>query len=527
MIIYTMYDFIIYVNLKYIFTLLFCLIEMGIHNLIRYIHNSNQLDLSQCVSGDNIYISNIVYFDITYKLIEMYNKFMSLHTDDDFNNNIQSLIKYIENELLMMFNRLKYMNRIIYVFIDYKFINNLKERNVIFKDFLNIDINPRERFNAIPMIKRKYLKLCNTDDIDVIIYLIKKVRCMFELKSIYSISNKLNMRKYISIPYIIHVEKNATTRKCFEILNNEGIFRYSILRGGKYVTRKNRTNGLYKQRMGVNAKNNDVSECHSECKSEIQSECHSEIQSEQQNISPSLNDTHGYAKCNFNNEQYEDSIVPFTLLVYIFPNIVKHINDKIKNINFFGCEIESDFALSKHVHTYSKYAYPTIYSSDTDMLCLMCDVNCIIKLSINSNVYCKHSSDSNNRRTFLFVNPVLFWQGIFGCTLKKRIIIILCVLMGTDYNPYDSKSPIHIKYFSDILSLLHVEKYEDISEEILLSNIYSIIKNNEDNIHCKQTVLALNVYLNDLEDELHYITGDNVKVNMDLFIKYSKQIIYT
>ena len=519
MIIYTMYDFIICVNLKYIFTLLFCLIEMGIHNLIRYIHNSNQLDLSQCVSGDNIYISNIVYFDITYKLIEMYNKFMSLHTDDDFNNNIQSLIKYIENELLMMFNRLKYMNRIIYVFIDYKFINNLKERNVIFKDFLNIDINPRERFNAIPMIKRKYLKLCNTDDIDVIIYLIKKVRCMFELKSIYSISNKLNMRKYISIPYLIHVEKNATTRKCFEILNNEGIFRYSILRGGKYVTRKNRTNGLYKQRMGVNAKNNDVSECHSEC--------HSETQSEQQNISPSLNDTHGYAKCNFNNEQYEDSIVPFTLLVYIFPNIVKHINYKIKNINFFGCEIESDFALSKHVHTYSKYAYPTIYSSDTDMLCLMCDVNCIIKLSINSNMYCKNSSDSNNRRTFLFVNPVLFWQGIFGCTLKKRIIIILCVLMGTDYNPYDSKSPIHIKYFSDILSLLHVEKYEDISEEILLSNIYSIIKNNEDNIHCKQTVLALNVYLNDLEDELHYITSDNIKVNMDLFIKYSKQIIYT
>ena len=451
---------------------------------------------------------------------------MSLHTNNDFNNNIQSLIKYIENELLMMFNRLKYMNRIIYVFIDYKFINNLKERNVIFKDFLNIDINPRERFNAIPMIKRKYLKLCNTDDIDVIIYLIKKVRCMFELKSIYSISNKLNMRKYISIPYLIHVEKNATTRKCFEILNNEGIFRYSILRGGKYVTRKNRTNGLYKRNMGVNAKNNDVSECHSECKSEIQSECHSEIQSEQQNISPSLNDTHGYAKCNFNNEQYEDSIVPFTLLVYIFPNIVKHINDKIKNINFFGCEIESDFALSKHVHTYSKYAYPTIYSSDTDMLCLMCDVNCIIKLSINSSVYCKNSSDSNNRRTFLFVNPVLFWQGIFGCTLKKRIIIILCVLMGTDYNPYDSKSPIHIKYFSDILSLLHVEKYEDISEEILLSNIYSIIKNNEDNIHCKQTVLALNVYLNDLEDELHYITGDNVKVNMDLFIKYSKQIIY-
>ena len=501
-------------DLKYIFTLLFCLIEMGIHNLIRYIHNSNQLDLSQCVSGDNIYISNIVYFDITYKLIEMYNKFMSSHTDNDFNNNIQSLIKYIENELLMMFNRLKYMNRIIYVFIDYKFINNLKERNIVFKDFLNIDINPRERFNAIPMIKRKYLKLCNTDDIDVIIYLIKKVRCMFELKSIYSISNKLNMRKYISIPYLIHVEKNTTTRKCFEILNNEGIFRYYILRGGKYITRKNRTNGLYKQNMGVNTKNNDLNECQSEHRSECQS------------TPPASNDTNYDAKCNFNNEQYEDSIVPFTLLVYIFPNIVKHINDKIKNINFFGCEIESDFALSKHVHNYSNYAYPTIYSSDTDMLCLMCDVNCIIKLSINSNVYCKNTSD-NNRRTFLFVNPVLFWQEIFGCTLKKRIIIILCVLMGTDYNPYDSKSPIHIKYFSDILSLLHVEKYEDILEELLLSNIYSIIKNNEDNIHCKQTVLALNVYLNDLEDELHYITGDNVKVNMDLFIKYSKQIIYT
>ena len=46
---------------------------MGIHNLMKYMKSNDQVQLLQYESGDKIYMSNIVYFDITYKLIEIYN----------------------------------------------------------------------------------------------------------------------------------------------------------------------------------------------------------------------------------------------------------------------------------------------------------------------------------------------------------------------------------------------------------------------------------------------------------------------
>ena len=101
--------------------------------------------------------------------------------------------------------------------------------------------------------------------------------------------------------------------------------------------------------------------------------------------------------------------------------------------------------------------------------------------------------------------------------------------MGTDYNPYHPTSPIHIRHFNDILRILNVKQFEDIDEDILLANIYMIMKNNESNPYCKQTAVALNMYLNDIENELHYITKDIdvTMLNKERFLKYSKQIIYT
>ena len=220
---------------------------------------------------------------------------------------------------------------------------------------------------------------------------------------------------------------------------------------------------------------------------------------------------------------------------------VKKIN--FDNVKFFGCEIESDFALSKHVHTYSRNAFPTIYSSDTDMLCLMCDVDCVVKLSIKSNRQknpkkLKFGTENNYHKFFndrnasdnltFFINPTVFWQEIFKCKLNARIIKILCVLMGTDYNPYHPKSPIHIRYFHDILKILNIDKFENIDEDILLAKIYVIMKNNENDIYCKQTAIALNMYLNDLEEEIHFITKNtNIdKLDINRFLKYSKRTIF-
>ena len=97
--------------------------------------------------------------------------------------------------------------------------------------------------------------------------------------------------------------------------------------------------------------------------------------------------------------------------------------------------------------------------------------------------------------------------------------------MGTDYNPYNSKSPIHIKWFEDILKILNIEKFEEIDEDVLLTNIYIIMKNNENNIYCKQTAIALNIYLNELENGINFITKNTNKnkINMPRFLKYSRR----
>lgn len=559
---------------------------MGIHNLIKYISASNPINLAQCESGKNIYISNIVYFDITYKLIEIYNKyigllknkdqnnvsntqfkypeslihnpmliesdnesesiqnFQSVNFDDipldceftlDFQSKVNNLLNYVEKELLNIFCRLKNFNRIIYVFVDYKFMNNLRERNVIFKDFLNMNIEEHERTNSIPMIKRKYLKLldkCDEDEYDTMKYLVKKVRCMFELKSIYSVSNKLDIEKYISIPYLIKTEKDKKKISKLTVLLDEGKFRYFILRGGKYLIKKQRGKDLFSFFDPPQNTYSKTKSCGDE--NEI---CVKSLN----NIDKLLFDSvtkNGYEKLN---EFY--NYIPFTIIIYLFPMLVKKIN--LDNVKFFGCEIESDFAISKHIHTYSKNAFPTIYSSDTDMLCLMCDVDCVVKLSIKNGR--RNLKKNKDQRTLIedniikffdgkhvsdnltfFVNPISFWEELFKCKLSPKIIKILCVLMGTDYNPYHPKSPIHIRYFDDILKILNIDKFEDIDEDVLLANIYMIMKNNEDNVYCKQTAIALNMYLNELEGEIHFITeSTNIsKIDSNRFLRYSKRTVF-
>lgn len=534
---------------------------MGIHNLIKYIKTNKRVALLQCESGNNIYISNIVYFDTTYKLIEIYNKFMSLNINSNVNyeEKAQELLKFVENELSSMFSRLSSFNRLIYAFVDYKFMNNLNERTVLFKDFLNLRIESNEKINSIPMIKRKYLKLLDNlknDDSDdeVVMYLFKKVRCMFELKSIYAVSNKLDVEKYISIPYLIKKERenlnemekmevetnekindeslNSSNDESVENLNeiensndvenmsesdkicarlrvlalllNEGRFRYLILRGAKYFVKKHRGSGMY-----------------------------SFFNKEE--LKPMYRDNKGKFNADKlilnlakrgDDEKINEYVnyIPFTLIIYLFPLIIKNMN--LSNVKFLGCEIESDFAISKHVHTYSKYAFPTIYSSDTDMLVNMCDVDCVVKLTIKSNNVLRN--EGKIKSSTYFINPVIFWNEIFGCELKPKIIKTLCVLMGTDYNPYHPDSPIHIKSFDEVLNWLEIKEFSEIDEDLLFAKIFVVMKSNNDNFYCKQTAIALNIYLNDLETEIHYITegDDKNKLNMERFLKYSKRSVF-
>ena len=108
-----------------------------------------------------------------------------------------------------------------------------------------------------------------------------------------------------------------------------------------------------------------------------------------------------------------------------------------------------------------------------------------------------------------YVNPVNFWKYVFKCKISSRIIKILCVLLGTDYNPYDKTSPIHMKCFTDILPRLNIKSFSDIDEDALLVHIYNIMSQNPTNKHVIATATALNIYLADsIEGKLHDLISE-------------------
>lgn len=447
---------------------------MGIHKLLSYIKNTSEIYFPQFENNNNIYISNVIYFDMTYKLIEMYNHFMKndyeklMNADEDVV--VDKLFKHIVKELTNLFEKLINYNRAIYVFIDYRFADSVIMFNLLFKDYVDLAIDRKERLNCIPMIERKYIDYLKKDDVKVdgavFGYITKNVRCMYELVSKYEKLNDLDINEWVSLRYLLKSAGDETDYHMkLTYLDNVGKFRYMMLRGAKWLTKKNRSDRMFS------------------------------FFSRDEYVEANLNKTltNVLEKGDLEKMRKFNRYIPFNFVLYCLPLIVDMI--KTKGVYYLGCEVESDFAIVKHVRTYSKHSFPTIYTNDSDLLVLLSDVDCIVKL--NMTAY---------KKTYL-LNPVAFWKQIFGCEMSSRVIKILCVLLGTDYNPYSSESPIHIKNFKEALSMLGVSKYSEIDEDLLLVKIYMIMKENEGNKYCQQTARALNVYLNDIEYGLHYITN--------------------
>ena len=216
-----------------------------------------------------------------------------------------------------------------------------------------------------------------------------------------------------------------------------------------------------------------------------------------------------------------------TLLYMIGPLIEEIINTNKFNaeINIYGCEMEADFALLKHINVYNRRSFPVIDSPDTDMLCNLCDVPCLIHMK---RIYpLKGDSKGPVKTKEYYINPVNFWKYVFGGTvIHKNVIKILCVLLGTDYNPYDKNSPIHIKSFEEILEKLGVNSYKEIDEDMLRLYVYNIMKEHPTDRHVIATALALNMYLNDnIESKLHNLYEELRTVRVDLKNPGAKRVI--
>jgi len=411
---------------------------MGIYRLLQYVKDCDIIKFAQYESDTRIYISDTIYYDATYKLIELYHKYATNE------NGLDEIVFQFRSIL----NGMSKHNRKIYVFIDYRICCEMEFKNILFMDYLPMyeDFDEIEKTASIPFVNKE-----NSNDII----------CGYEMKRY-----NLDENKYERL-----IDKTFDDE--FQKVNYfaNGWFRYLYLRGGKLEIKRQRIKNI---------------------------------------ITESKNNCHKFA------------------FIKVFETVIREISDGSTSNTYpiFGCEVESDFSLVKHIRTYNRNSYPTIYTNDTDMLALLCDVNCIVHITVKREymVFDREAGDDvsgqsniDNEKSYISksvqVNPKLFWERLLGGNIEANIIKIICVLMGTDYNPYTETSIIHIKRMSDILRILNVDSYSDIEEELLMEYIFEIFNNNPDNKECRQTALALNIYLNNLEGSLHELNYPEIAIN--------------
>jgi len=189
------------------------------------------------------------------------------------------------------------------------------------------------------------------------------------------------------------------------------------------------------------------------------------------------------AKIAVKKERQSTNKGNFRLLIHNFPLIISKMN--MENVQYFACTSESDFAIVKHIKMYNKNNYPTIITNDTDLLCLLCDINCVLK------IYNQYNGK------YYTINPIKFWHQVFNTTLHPEIIKILCVLCGTNYN-YNKKITINDLFlfeFHDILTLMKLQNFHELTIEKLKLYIFEFVHKNN-NIHNRRTMLAYNIYIN-------------------------------
>ena len=407
---------------------------MGIRGLLNLIKDyrsrrTETEDITRVHVGNSVFTSNIVYLDYTSQLIKFY------YNHIETVSNVDELINKIVTEMITYFRKLLTYNNYIYVFVDYKFDVDMNESKIYFNDFIipigettndhvyknyfmqtdnvnsivkqsidskvllpddaqhtkpmspnQMDESHVKEFESeyimfTPMINKCYLfsisadmngeqgmpthsehtdgdrtadphanthvdqpthiqlidRLLTEDKQIILSRILPKIRCKYEVESVYNvvddehdfinILDELEFAKTLGEKYKPYLDILAS---CV----NHGRYRYLMLRGGKRNTMNDRIKKI---------------------------------------------------------KRYNGNIVksfPFPLVMHKVPDIVRCFNkfapEMSKKVSFFGCSNESDFAISKHIHTYNKHSYPTIYTNDTDMVVLLADVDCVINLTCDN-----------------------------------------------------------------------------------------------------------------------------------------------
>ena len=222
-------------------------------------------------------------------------------------------------------------------------------------------------------------------------------------------------------------------------------------------------------------------------------------------------------------------------IIYYFPIIIDFINkiitpDQKNRVQFFNCLLEGETAIVRHILD-NKPKKPDIYTCDTDMILLLGNQDCFVYLY-----------DKCNKCTYI-IHPPSFWNSFLGnhsskTQLDLRVVKIICVLRGSDYNKseYSKKKPqkrhfniwsrygfanldgtgregeydLILNNYSEILDIMGVKNFSDIKFEDLKTLLLNSVKFNDTKFN-RMVLLACNMYLQDLDN---YVPADVTTENL-------------
>ena len=455
---------------------------MGIIKLTKFFNDY----IAQLPKTHSPIVSEICYIDYTANLVivtSSISKKYAYSQHPDIHEICNQIINTCVSNIIEQIKNNKYFKKYIIVF-DYKYISKFNSKFQFNDDLLSDYISQlqfqKDHIDSIPMIPK------NLDILTTSITTLKEsVRNLYELRIKNCIADYQNLYSLLQSPRYT----DSNEKMIIQSLINFGLYRYIVLRGAKNYTRRDRNIKTLCKTV------------HSQ-KSVIQlKELGNKLDNINVRLYQALSNPQSFKTTltNFKNT------INYTLIVNLIPILVSKIKSEIKaqkiktQVDFIGCENESDFVIRKHILLYNSLNCPTIYTTDSDLFMLLSDINCYIRIK---------SSTLNIR-----IKPNLFWQWLTGLkNIYLNDIIAFCCILGNDYNHFRF-TKYKIDTLSDIRELFNNNKnlYLNVyNHAVKLYAKYKLNKKGPIN-ELLHFLISIDIYkqCDLIENEIHYIETVN------------------
>lgn len=423
---------------------------------------------------------------------------------------LNDVIRFIAYKMSLYLEGISYYNKTVYVFFDFHTIDDIDySDDVLFSDFIPTPIDSYD-----PVIHKNYVGNDNylTEDAEC-----KHVRNAYELKSRYCVMHNITESEYVHINELLAAHGIEPIK--IDKTMDDKIPVQDVTNDDTEVSDDEHSPNL------LGNEHNDADALDDETVTEEDVMIETDKMSFDplsvynryfKNMKQEQNDEklnkllnfyiHGWYRHLFRkgcrekitasrNEAIGDDNL-FRKIMFCVPLLIKEINRLINpkvNIYYYGCSVESDFAIVKHLKTYNSQSYPTVITNDTDLIVLLSDVNCIMKYYFPDDIY--------------YVNPTKFWKQVFkGAELSNETIKLLAIMKGTDYNY--SSSFMRIRNFNEALKIFSVKSFAQLSPDFIKLTMYSnMIKETEreNDDSCGAMAVAVNMYMYNFENSFYEI----------------------